>query len=177
MTREEFKVILAGLMSNFKGFKIIEPEHFAFWYEALKDIDYQVCQLGVLKLVQTLRFPPTIADIRAACTPDSSVTAADAWSQVVDAIKHCGYYREREALDGMDPMTRKTVESMGYKNLCISENNMADRAHFLKMYEQMATRERTDKLIPEGLNEQIKRLTDGIGKMPNILQFPKIKEG
>ena len=60
MTREEFKVILAGLMSNFKGFKIIEPEHFAFWYEALKDIDYQVCQLGVIKLVRPCRFLPPL---------------------------------------------------------------------------------------------------------------------
>jgi len=163
MTREEFKNIVAGLMSNYPGLKIDNTAQFNFWYESLKDIDYKLCQIGIMKMVQTLKFTPTIANVREACTIDNSLPVTDAWDTVMSCVRYCGSYRETEALERMDPTTRRVVESIGYRNLCMSENIMADRAHFVKLYEQMATMERQDKLLPTGLREQLKLAGEKLG--------------
>lgn len=160
MTKEEFKNILAGLMSNYPGLKIDNTAQFNFWYESLKDIDYDVCKLGVMKMVQTLKFTPTIANIREACTVDKTVLVSDAWDEVMTCVRRYGSYREVDALDSMGPTTRRVVESIGYRNLCMSENIMADRAHFIKLYEQMAERQRQDNLLPCGLKNQIELLNE-----------------
>lgn len=160
MTKNEFKNIVAGLVSNYPGLKIENQAQFNFWYESLKDIDYELCQIGVMKMVQTLKFTPTIANIREACTIDNSLPVTDAWDTVMSCVRYCGSYRETEALEKMDPTTRRVVESIGYRNLCMSENIMADRAHFIKLYEQIATRERQDNLLPVGLQEKLKLMSE-----------------
>jgi len=160
MTKEQFKNILAGLISNYPGLKIDNAAQFNFWYESLKDIDYELCQIGVMKMVQTLKFTPTIASIREACTLDNTPTVTEAWDEVMSCVKGYGSYREVDALESMEPITRRVVESMGYRNICMSENIMAERAHFIKLYDQMAIRERQDNLLPNGLREQLKLASD-----------------
>jgi hypothetical protein len=41
----------------------------------------------------------------------------------------------------------KIVENMGWQNLCMSENEMADRAHFTKAYDTMQKREKQIAMI------------------------------
>ncbi|NMA64746.1 MAG: hypothetical protein GX957_00695 [Clostridiaceae bacterium] len=161
MTRDQFKYIVVALSSNYKNFGFEAKEQFDFWYSMLKDLDYAIAEAAVKKLVCESPYPPTIADIRKAAADVSSPklqSASDAWGEITSAIRNYGWYNVVGALDSMSPLTRKVAKIMGFRELCLSENQMADRAHFLKLYETLERREKADRALPEPLKNDIKAL-------------------
>jgi hypothetical protein len=50
------------------------------------------------------------------------------------------------------------VDSIGFMQLCMSENIMVERAHFQKIFEIFAKREQTDRQIPLQLRQAISQL-------------------
>jgi hypothetical protein len=50
------------------------------------------------------------------------------------------------------------VESIGYMELCMSENIMVERAHYQKIFEVFSKREQLDKQIPLQLQQAISNL-------------------
>lgn len=131
------------------------------WYEQLKDLDYNVVQTGVNKWVSTHKWSPTIAEIREMAHQVSRGELPDwgtAWDQVLKAISRFGSYRPQEALASMTPLARKTVERLGFINICMSENIAADRANFRMIYEELAEREAKEALIPASIREQIQEI-------------------
>jgi hypothetical protein len=74
------------------------------------------------------------------------------------AVRKYGSYNKMEALESLDSLTRKCVESIGYTELCMSENIMVERAHFQKVFEVFAKREQTDKQIPLQLKQAISQM-------------------
>lgn len=89
------------------------------------------------------------------------------WEQVENAIKIYGSYRQAEALESMDEITRDTVKRLGFYNLCMSENQTADRANFRMIYEQIAERKKRDKQIPESLRLTIQNMPLMLGEGGN----------
>ena len=75
----------------------------------------------------------------------------------MDAVRHYGYYREAEALESMDEITREACKRIGFINICLSENITADRACFRQIYEQIAERKKTAAMLPAGLQQLIKK--------------------
>ena len=67
------------------------------------------------------------------------------------AIRRYGSYREVEALESLDELTRATVERLGYRSLCLSEEIEMDRANFRRVYETLAERKRRDESMPTTL--------------------------
>ncbi len=174
MTRDEFKTIIAAIKSNYRNFGIETKEQFDFWYEMLGDIEYRVMQIAIGKLVSELKFAPTIADIReqvaAIKTPqENRITAADAWGEVEQAIRKYGYYQQTEALDSMSPITRRTVDCIGFRQICLCEEPGVVRGQFLRMFDQAANKEKQNALLPENLKKQI----DAIAARQNL----KLVEG
>ena len=66
-----------------------------------------------------------------------------------------------EFQDCMDEITRATVERLGYQNLCLSENQTADRARFKDIYEQIAERKKWESHLPDALKIAIKNAQAG----------------
>lgn len=65
-------------------------------------------------------------------------TSADAWGDVEKEKKRVlGIYGKPEF---EDETTKRVVEIIGWRNLCMGENVEADRAHFMKMYDQLKKR-------------------------------------
>ena len=163
MTRNEFKIIIAILSSNYSRFGLETKEQFDFWFSMFADTEYGTMQIAIRKLLFENKFAPTIAEIRQALvdvTVHKSINNADAWEEVQRAIKKFGSYREKEALTSLSATTKRVVKAMGFKTLCLSEDQMADRAHFLKMHSQVSEREQKDALIPADLKKQINELTN-----------------
>ena len=161
MNKRQFSMIIAALKSNYRNFGVESKEQMEFWYSMLQDIDYPILETAVKKLVSELVYPPTIADIRnavAETTEMPALDAAGAWGEVRDAIRYYGSYRKKDALESLSPLTRQVVQGMGWQELCYSENQMADRAHFMKMYETLVEREKKEKVIPLPVKENIERL-------------------
>lgn len=163
MNKKQFSFIIAALKSNYRNFGVDTKEQIEFWYEMLKDIDYQILELAVKKLISEMVYPPTIADIRKAVAEtieEPMLDAAGAWGEVKLAIRNYGSYREEEALKSLSPITRKVIEGMGWKELCWSksENEMANRAHFIKLYEALTDREKKEQVLSMQVRSDIKAL-------------------
>lgn len=162
MNRDEFKVLCKGMKAVYTQPTFLpDADAFNIWFSLLQDLDYMVAQTAIQKYMLTNKFPPTIADIRELATGISfgeKPLWSDGWEEVLRAIRRFGSYRETEALASMSETTRRAVQRLGFKNLCMSENIMADRANFRMVYEQISDREYNSKQIPMKLSHMIETI-------------------
>ena len=177
MDKKQFMYLIAALKSNYRNFGVDSPEQISFWYDMLKDLDYNLAEIAVKTLISESPHAPTISDIRkaAAHTKEELPVSATAWGEVMQAIKSYGIYQQEKALESMSPLTRKVVKAMGFKELCLSENMMADRAHFQKMFDTMIKREEHDRVIPIDVKEKTLLLRENQEKLRGMER--KLLEG
>ena len=166
MTEQEFMKIASAIKTSYPTVKVLQDKSsMDIWYMMLSDLDYRVCQTAVLELISTLKFPPTIAEIREKCSHLISPEVkewGEAWEEVQRSIGKYGMYQPREALESFDDLTRKCVSRIGYVNICTSENITADRANFRMIYETEAQRKRTENQLPLSLRTEKQRLIDNL---------------
>lgn len=162
MNKKEFGIFVSALRTYYPKENILPNEQaLELWYKQLQDIPYQVAEVTLNKWVATNRWSPSISDIReqaAGLTQGTVKDWGEAWQAVIDSIGKCGYYRESEALESFDELTRTTVKRLGYKNICISENIAADRANFRMIYEQEQERQKRDAQLPPKLKALISNM-------------------
>ena len=133
------------------------------WYRELQDIPYAVAEAGLRQWVSTNKWSPSIAEIREITTNIQQGSVADwgeGWEQVLTAIRKYGTYRIPEAMESFDPITRKCVERLGFRNICLSENINQDRANFRMIYEQLAEREKKGMQLSEPLQQLIQGISN-----------------
>ena len=165
MTKGEVAKILAVLAAAYPKFEVDDLK-VQVWHEMLGDLDYAVANMAVKKLIMQNTFPPAIAEVRKAAaelTNPENLTSSEAWGEVTSAIRNYGYYREEEALASMSPTTAQLVRYMGWREICMSEDIGVIRGQFLRMYEQIATREQEKQLLPPAMQDEIKQLSNKIG--------------
>ena len=124
-------------------------ETIAVYDRLLRHIPAAELQVVIDQCIVECKFFPTVAEImeryRAAIHVEARITAADGWQEVTRAFWQDGYTRT----PNFTPITARVVASLGWRELCMSENQMADRAHFMRMYEQIVERdERESRLLP-----------------------------
>lgn len=167
MLKSDLLKIMTALSEVYPKFGVNEMKTSIF-YDLLKDLEYPVVQTAVKKHMLLSEFPPTIAELRKLAVeimnPSLQITAADAWGEVTKAIRYFGWYRGEEAMASMSEGTRKISQYIGWQNICEAENIDVLRGQFFKMYGQVEVREKTQALLPEKLRNDIKALTDYIGK-------------
>lgn len=130
------------------------------WTKMLSDVTAEEVTLAVNKIIATSEWPPTIAEVRKVISEiqkGSAKEAGEAWGEVSAAIRKFGYLREKEALESMSEETRKAVEFMNWQVICRSENLIADRAHFFKVYEAIRKRSVEENQIPFFIKDKIMR--------------------
>ena len=135
------------------------------WYAQLQDLDYKIAELVLNKWVATNKWAPTIADIRSEAADLISGEIPDwgeGWEQVLKAIGKFGMYRQSEALESMDAITRECVARLGFGNICISENISADRANFRTLYEAIAGRKKKEMQLPEATQKRLAAIRNAL---------------
>jgi len=153
----------------------ITAETIRVYQITLQDIPGDVLEKAILHLTTTNKFFPTVAEIRDAAYLLMVVTnkipsAYEAWGEVQEEIARCGeYFRysiSTNVPEYSHPLVERAVEIMGYKQLCYSDNLVADRAHFFKVYESLYQRAVDDlKMLPEVKNFQEHYKLDGQVKL------------
>ena len=161
MEFDEFKVLVKGLKAVYTSPNFLpDADSIKIWFQMLSDLDYKVASMAIQKYMVTGKYPPTIADIREQATHISvgdKPLWSDGWEEVVMAIRRYGSYQEAKALESMSELTRTAVKRLGFRNICMSENIMADRANFRMIYEQLADRSYNAKQIPVKLSNLIEQ--------------------
>jgi hypothetical protein len=141
--------IIAQLISAYPNSEAT-VETIAVYDRLLRHIPAGELQIIVDQCIVECKFFPTVAEImeryRATVHVDARITAADAWQEVTRAFWEVGY----TGTPNFSPITARVVASLGWRELCMSENQMADRAHFMRMYDQIVERnEREQRLLPQ----------------------------
>lgn len=113
-----------------------------------------------------LKFFPSVAEIRekvTALTQPDKPPALHAWKTVIGAVQRYGYNRPiagMQSIEAENPTAAEATRCLGWLELCNSENQVADRAHFSKIYDQLVTRQQADeRLLPK--SRELKQLTSG----------------
>jgi hypothetical protein len=164
MTFDEFKVLAKGMKSVYTKENFLpDAESIKIWFSLLKDIPYEVLNVAIQKYMMTNKFSPTIADLRelaSEVTVGQITDWGDGWEQVLKAIRVYGSYNAGAALNSMDSITRKCVERLGFREICLSENIAVDRANFRMLYEQLANRQKEDAKLSLSIKTKLAELTD-----------------
>ncbi len=170
MIFDDFVKIATYLKAAYPNNRILPDDPTVrFWFKMLEDLDFKVCENAVLELISSAAFPPSIADIRKKCASRKAEIPewGEAWERVQKAIRYYGAYRDDEAMESLDAITREAVRRMGYKSLCYSDikNAETDRAQFREIYNQTARPHLEASQMPAAVLEEKGRLMDRyIGK-------------
>jgi hypothetical protein len=107
--------------------------------EHLIDLDFAAARAAVSEILTESRFFPTIAEIRQKVFERRCglPSAEEAWEEVMRGIRDVGSY-------GMPrwstPELARTVDAVGWLNICLSETPGVERGHFLRIYEALRER-------------------------------------
>ncbi len=179
-TIEEVTRVIAGLLviypyQNRQLTNDAERRGFVTAYHRiLHDLDARLLDAAALELGGTGKFFPAAAELRQTAfglkaVADGELTAGDAWGMVSKAFGSHGHYRG--VPDHFPPLVKRAVDAMGgWTNLCLSENGMVDRAHFLKMYDTLEVRTKPEtRMLPE-VEKVVKELADGMRpQLPDVV--------
>ena len=164
MDKKEFSMLVMAIRTYYPKEQILPNQQaMELWYRELQDIPYAVAEAGLRQWVSTNKWSPSIAEIREITTNIQQGSVADwgeGWEQVLTAIRKYGTYRIPEAMESFDPITKKCVERLGFRNICLSENINQDRANFRMIYEQLAEREKKEMQLSEPLQQLIQGISN-----------------
>lgn len=160
MDKKEFSMFAMAIRTYYPKENILPNQQaMELWYRELQDIPYAVAEAGLRQWVSTNKWSPSIAEIREMTSTVQNGVIPDwgeGWEQVIMAVRRFGTYRIQEAMESFDPLTRKCVERLGFRNICMSENINHDRANFRMIYEQLAERQKKDSQLSLEMKELIK---------------------
>lgn len=156
------RAALIGALAAAFPHATISGETLKVYIKAFEDIEDEVLDAAINQCLAECEFFPTVARLRRMCLALTSdvtrqPTPFEAWGQVLKQIGSVGYY-SKPSFDS--PLITKAVNAMGWQSLCLSENQVADRAHFVKVYEQLLSRAEEDlKWLPQS-REMIRRVDE-----------------
>lgn len=158
MTKQEFSKIASAINTYYpKDKPFVNDAAVQLWYEEFRELPYEDVVAALRRHVNTSKWCPTIAELKEAVVKNTAGERdwGQHWNRAVKAIQRYGVYQEEEALASLDPLTEQIVRRLGYKDLCRSENQMADRANFRMVFEQVTDNEYERAALPPSLQGQI----------------------
>ena len=179
MTRQEALAVMAMLKTAYPTFyKDLSKEDISaavnLWATMFSEESIQVVTEAIKALMCTLKFPPTIADvkekIREITQPDE-MTEMEAWEQVRRAIS---FYDAQENYNSLPPMLQRLVGSPNQlREWAVMDRetvNSVIQSNFMRSYKVIAAREREQVMLPESAKKMRKMLAE-VGK--TMLDKPK----
>jgi hypothetical protein len=176
MTREEtqaiLKVLKAGYPNFYKDLKKQEADEIIdLWSTMFANEQPQIVVEAVKSLMCTLKFPPTIADVKTKIhdiTQPERLTELEAWQIVRGAIS---YYSATDNFARLPPIIQKCVGSPNQlREWAVMESDVVDsviQSNFMRSFKAKQAQEIERAMLPEstrqlivGLSEKLS-LTDG----------------
>jgi hypothetical protein len=145
--------VVGMLSAAFPNFTPSE-QTYEIYYQTLKDIPADELRAAALHSVSEAgrKFAPSVGELRGAVMELRGYSANvpssfEAWREVLQQVSNVGYYGTPQF---SNPMVERAVKALGWREICMSENQIADRARFVQCYEQLLERAQTQEmLLPE----------------------------
>lgn len=114
----------------------------AMWADLLDDLEFGAVRAALQVYCRSNKWLPSPAELRELVASRGSPVRSgfDAWGDVLRSVSRYGIHRSPVF---EDPLVARAVEAVGWAAICNSENQMADRAHFAKVYDRYAADART----------------------------------
>jgi len=169
MTRQETKDLMAILKAAYPNFyKDISKEEAKaavdLWTTIFSDTPAKLVIEAVKSLICTLKYPPTIADVKekiaAIMNPEMmTMTEMEAWQKVRRAIN---YYHADETFAQLPPNIQKIVGSPNtLRYWAQMEAEMVDsviQSNFMRSYKAKMTQEKEYAMLPESTRQLIQSI-------------------
>lgn len=171
MTKKEAAIVVFEFMASYPNSERIGQATIEAYERHLLDLDLGNARAAVARLAESCKFLPTIAEIRAAARDiriGSRRTGMEAWGDVTSAIGAVGSYGSPKF---KDPCVAHVVRCMGWRELCLGDNESALRARFIEAYDAITDREMREEAVSEPL-----RLAKGAGGMALVggIKIPEL---
>lgn len=117
------------------------------WYQMLGGYTKKEFKDAILELIKTEEYLPSIAKITKTIAKSKTShlpKAEDEWQDVIRAVRQFGSWDEEGALESLKPYTRKIVQHIGFKRICMAspEEQTWNKKDFIGEYNSL-----TDKLV------------------------------
>lgn len=164
-TDETMRMVLGMLSEAYPGRMKLGENTLPVWRRLLDDVPDEVLMAAVVHHTTHNKWPPSIAELRQ-CSFEAvqgpQLTAGEAWDRVIRCAGKYGWPRPDMAEREMGPVIWRCVMALGgWQYVCGSEDAMADRAHFMKIYDQIHERERQQAMMLPEVREVFGRLRMG----------------
>ena len=133
------------------------------YYQDLRDLPADLLFAAAAKArtnaARNLAFAPSTGEIRQAAAEilrsvQGVPSSFQAWQEVNRAMLEVGSYGKPTFSHSL---IGQAVDALGWRNLCMSDNAVADRARFLQAYEQLADRNETEMMEPPAVRGYIEQ--------------------
>lgn len=180
MQRDEIVSILTILKTaypnSYKNMTKEDAENtINLWNVMFQNDDGRVVAIAVKELINTLQFPPTIADIKnkmLELTTDRK-TPSELWGELERALKD-SIYHSKERFEELSPEVQKFVRDPAQlKEMAMMDSDVVHsvtKGQFLKQIEIIQKREDEDKkMLPESkkLKEMVLNVGTDVSKLLN----------
>ncbi len=164
MTRQEALAIMAMLKTAYPSFyKDFSKEELNaavnLWATMFSEEPIQVVTEAIKVLMCTLKYPPTIADVKekiAMITQPLMMTEMEAWDMVRRAIS---YYHANEAFANLPPMLRKIVGSPNrLREWAMMDSETVDsviQSNFMRSYKAKVAQEKEYAMLPSSTKQLV----------------------
>lgn len=131
----------------------------------LGDLSLEEVRAAATRVMRTAKFLPNAAEVREAVVvidQGARKTGAEAWGEFLHLVGRFGSMRTPVSIgatevpgDGTtftvtDGVLLRVIDSLGWRALCLSEDQTADRARFIAAYEAIAERSRKEAQASTG---------------------------
>lgn len=155
----------------------------SIWYRALKDIPYQALQAAFELHMQSSRFPPKPADLRANAerlvknTAESLPSFESIWQQVTRALRNSSYHAEEE-FDKLPEIAKEVVVSpenlQKWATMDTSELETVQKSLSRRNYDALANRKVEDAKLSDRMIQQFEAAKNGIEQRGNNGELEKM---
>jgi hypothetical protein len=171
MTRDDVIRVLQTIIVMYPSSKVnADPLTVAMWHEMLEDLPADVVSVAMKRMCATLKYPPSVADIREAvkdAVQDAAgiPIAGEAWARVSKAMSRWGYHRPEQARADLGEDIWRAVEMIGgWCEVCMGERAVLS-AQFERRYNAMVEQRSKLLQIPASVREDMARLAEPLAKV------------
>lgn len=168
MTKQDCLQMFALLAAAYPKEPMTKPQ-IALYTDLLAPFDAAEVREAVLLHIQKSPWFPRPSDLLSALTKREELDADEAWAEVKAQIRRTGYYGTPEF---SHTAIAEAVRALGWQDLCLSENQEADRAHFMRFYERAVERQQDIRLRAnaQALNPMVREMLGQIGQLPDTMR-------